>query len=149
MEAGLAYRKRGTIKGLHAQEPHRDPLDFILSIPSYSSIELDSVLLLPLSSKDHSILQIQLLPSCVLCVQLCPTVCDPMDYSPPGSSVHGILRQEYCSGLPFLTPGNLPNPGIKPRSPELQAESFTTEPSGKPSYIKIKALLISSGFWLL
>ena len=37
-----------------------------------------------------------------------------MDCSPPGSSVHGILRQEYWSGLPFPSPGCLPNPGIEP-----------------------------------
>ena len=41
---------------------------------------------------------------CVLVAQLCPTLCDPTDCSPPGSSVHGILQQEYWSGLPFLSP---------------------------------------------
>ena len=133
MEAGHAYRKQGTIKGLHAQEPCRNPLALIPSIPRCSSIHLDPVLLLPLSSQAHSILQRQLLPPCVWCVQLCPTLCDPMGCSPPGSSVHGIFRQEYCSGLPFPSPGNLPNPGIEPRSPVLQADSFTTEPSGRTS----------------
>ena len=39
--------------------------------------------------------------------------CDPMDCSPPGSSVHGIFWQEYYSGLPFLTPRDLPDPGIE------------------------------------
>ena len=49
------------------------------------------------------------------------------------SSVHGILsRQEYWSGLPFPSPGDLPNPGIKPRSPALQADSLLTEPPGPP-----------------
>ena len=42
-------------------------------------------------------------------------------------------RQEYRSGLHFLLQGDLPNPGIEPRSPALQAYSFTTEPSGKLS----------------
>ena len=41
-------------------------------------------------------------------------------------------RQEYWSGLPFSSPGDLPNPGIKPASPALQADSFTVEPAGKP-----------------
>ena len=41
-------------------------------------------------------------------------------------------RQEYWSGFPFPSPGNLPNPGIKPRSPELQADTLTSEPQGKP-----------------
>ena len=43
-----------------------------------------------------------------------------------------FARQEYWSGLPFPSPGNLPNPGIEPRSPELQADSLPSEPPGKP-----------------
>ena len=50
----------------------------------------------------------------VSCKESCLTLCDPMDCSPPGSSVHGILQQEHCSGSPFPSPGDLPNPGIKP-----------------------------------
>ena len=45
----------------------------------------------------------------------------------PGSSVHGILQQEYWNGLPFRSPGDLPDPGIKPRSPVLQADSLPSE----------------------
>ena len=41
-------------------------------------------------------------------------------------------RPEYWSGLPFPPPGNLPDPGIEPRSPALQADSFSFEPPGKP-----------------
>ena len=41
-------------------------------------------------------------------------------------------RQEHWSGLPFPSPGDLPNPGIEPRSPALQANSLPTEPPGKP-----------------
>ena len=44
----------------------------------------------------------------------------------------GFSRQEYWSGLPFPYPGDLPNPGIEARSPELQADSLLSEPSGKP-----------------
>ena len=58
-------------------------------------------------------------------------LCDPMDCSLPGSSVHGILQQEYWSGLPFPSPGDLPNPGIKPGSPTLEADALTSEPPGK------------------
>ena len=43
----------------------------------------------------------------------------------------GILRQKYWSGLPFPSPGDLPNPGIEPRSPTLQADALTSEPPGK------------------
>ena len=42
-------------------------------------------------------------------------------------------RQEYWSGLPFSSPGDLPDPGIKPRSPVLQVDSLPTKPLGKPS----------------
>ena len=42
-------------------------------------------------------------------------------------------RQEYSSGLPFPSPGDLPNPGIKPRSPALWADTLPAEPPGKPS----------------
>jgi len=74
---------------------------------------------------------------CVFCVCLVSsnsetpwTVC-----SLPGSSVHGIPRQEYWSGLPFPPSGNLPDPGIEPASPVSRAsagEFFTTKLSGKP-----------------
>ena len=46
----------------------------------------------------------------------------------------GFSRQEYCSGLPVPSPGNLPDPGVEPRSPAFQADSLPSEPSGKPSY---------------
>ena len=128
-----------------------------------------------------------LLISAVLCLvaKLYLTLCDPMDYSLPGSSIHGIFqarilervatsfsrgssrprdqtlvshspsrlltvwaireaqrgstkclvlgyRPEYWSGCPFPSPGDLPNPGIKPKSPALQADSSPAEPPGKP-----------------
>ena len=68
----------------------------------------------------------------VLCfvVQSCLTLCDPMDCSPLGSSVHGFSRQEYCNGLPCPPPGDLPNPGIEPMSPALQEDSLPSEPPG-------------------
>ena len=46
----------------------------------------------------------------------------------------GFSRQEYWSGLPFPSPGDLPDPGIEPRSPALQADALTSEPPGKPQY---------------
>ena len=45
----------------------------------------------------------------------------------------GFYRQEYWSGLPCPPPGDLPNPGIEPRSPALQADSLPSEPPGKPT----------------
>ena len=65
----------------------------------------------------------------MLITQLCLTLCDPLDCTPPGSSVRGILpRQEYRSVLPFSSAGNLPDPGIKPRSPVLQTDYLPGEP---------------------
>ena len=83
---------------------------------------------------------------CVLCV------CVSMDYSPPASSVHGtpwtvtcqaplsmgFSRQESWSGLSFPPSGDLPDPGIKPRSPvssALQADSLPTEPLQGSPYV--------------
>ena len=45
----------------------------------------------------------------------------------------GFSRQEYWSGLPFPSPGDLPDPGIEPRSPAFQADALTSEPPGKSS----------------
>ena len=72
-----------------------------------------------------------------MCAQSCLTVCGPMDCNLPGSSVHGD-RQEYWSGWPFPSPGNLPNPVIEPVSPafpSLAGGFFTTETPGKPRYV--------------
>ena len=49
----------------------------------------------------------------------------------------GFSRQEYWSGLPFPSPGDLPDPGIKPRSPTLQADALTSEPPGKPKELQL------------
>ena len=65
---------------------------------------------------------------CVLVAQSCPTLCNPMYCSPTDVSVHGFSRQEYWSGLLFPSPGDLPNPGIEPRSPALQANSLLSDP---------------------
>ena len=73
--------------------------------------------------------------------QLCLTLCDPMDYSPPGSSVHGILQARILEWVPF-PPGDLPDPGIKPRYPALQADALTSEPPGKPRPTYLYLLLL-------
>ena len=102
--------------------------------------------------------------------QSCWTLSDPMDWSPPGSSVHGILQaKEYWSGVslpspesrsvlsnsllprgilqarilrwvPFPSPGNRPNPGIKSWSPALWADSLPAEPQGKPKNTGVGSL---------
>ena len=62
----------------------------------------------------------------------------------------GFSRQEFWSGLPFPSPGDLPNRGIEPRSPTLEADALTSEPPGKPINVilngkKLKAFLLNSG----
>ena len=69
---------------------------------------------------------------CCLVAKSCLTLCDPMDCSPPGPLSMDFSRQEYWSGLPFLSAGDLPDPGVKPVSPALAGRFFTTEPPGKP-----------------
>ena len=67
--------------------------------------------------------------------------CDPMDCSPLGSLVRGISRHEYWSGLPFIPPGDLPDPRIEHVSPAVAGRFFTAEPPGKPInyiYLQVK-----------
>ena len=61
----------------------------------------------------------------VLVTQSCPTLCDPMDYIWPGSSVHGVLQQEYWSVLPCPSPGDLTHPGTDSLSPAFAGRFFT------------------------
>ena len=63
--------------------------------------------------------------------QSCPTLCDPWTVAHQAPPSMGFSRQEYWSGLPFPSPGDLPHPGIEPRSPTLQADTLTSEPPGK------------------
>ena len=57
----------------------------------------------------------------------------------------GFPRQEYWSRLPFSSPGDLPNPGIRPQSPELQADSLPSEPPGESLFYFI--LAVPCGLW--
>ena len=69
-----------------------------------------------------------------VCAQSCLTLCNPMDGSPPGSSVHGISQARILEWVPFPSPGDLPDPETEPASPALAGEFFITEPPGKPSF---------------
>ena len=64
--------------------------------------------------------------------QSCPTLRNPMNCSPPGSSVHGILYARILEWVAMLTSGDLPNPGIEPVSPALRTDTLPSEPPGKP-----------------
>ena len=63
--------------------------------------------------------------------QSCPTLCDPWTVAHQAPPSMGFSRQEYWGGLPFPSPGDLPDPGIEPRSPALQAETLTSAPPGQ------------------
>ena len=62
-----------------------------------------------------------------LVAKSCPTLANPWTVASQAPLSMGFPRQEYWSGLPFPSPGDLLDPGIKPRSPALQADSLPTE----------------------
>ena len=70
--------------------------------------------------------------------QTCPTLCESMEFS----------RPESWSGQPFPSPGDLPTPGIKPRSPTLQADSLPAEPPGKPKNTRVGSLSLLQRIFL-
>ena len=67
--------------------------------------------------------------------QSCPTLATPWTVAHKNPLSMGFSRQEYWNGFPFLSPGNLPNPGIEHMSSALQADSLPTEP------FELKAIL--------
>ena len=77
------------------------------------------------------------------CVQLFATPWTTAYQAPPSM---GFSRQEYWSGLPFPSPGDLPDPGIEPWSPAFQADTLTSEPPGKSLFQKkLSVIQISQG----
>ena len=68
----------------------------------------------------------------VLGTQSCLTLCNSMNFSSPGSSVHGILQARILGWIAIPSPGDLPDPGIESGSPALQADSLSSGPPGKP-----------------
>ena len=82
---------------------------------------------------------------CCLVTMSCLSLCNPLDYSLPGSSVHGISWTRILEWVAILFSRDLPNPGIKPASPPLASGFFTTEPSGKPNTESEGLLFIFSG----
>ena len=90
---------------------------------------------------------------CALATQSCQTLCNPMDCSPPGSSVPGISRQEYWNGWPFPASGALPNPGVEPASlafPTLAGEFFMPVPPGKSYFMEthLKSHVHAYSLWV-
>ena len=73
-----------------------------------------------------------IMPCVVLAAQLCLTLCDPVGCSPPGYPVHGILQARILEWVVISSSRDLPDLGIKSRSPALAGRFFTTESPGKP-----------------
>jgi len=72
-----------------------------------------------------------------------------MDCRPPSSSVHGTLRAEYWSELPFPSPGDLPNPGMEPRSPTWKTDSLSSELPGIQAELLCKKRFSHGAFFSL
>ena len=76
-----------------------------------------------------------------LCAQLCMTLFDPMNRSPPGSSVHGISQEKILEWVAIFSSRDLPDPEIQPTSsvsPALAGRFFTPEPSGKSILLSVR-----------
>ena len=76
---------------------------------------------------------------CAKSLQSCPTLCNSMDYSPPGPSVHGILHVTILDGLPSPPPGDVPHQGRNPclMSPALAEGSLPLVPPRKPTTLTL------------
>ena len=97
-------------------------------------------------------MQILIQNAVCLVAQSRPTLCDPMDCSPPGFSVHGDspggTTGVGCHAHPTPPlPGDLPNPGIEPRSPALRADSLLSEPPEKPKNTGVGSLSLLQGIF--
>ena len=75
-----------------------------------------------------------------LVAKSCLTLCDPMDCSPPGSSICGILQVRILEWVAISFSRGFPNPGIEPRSPTLQTDSLPAESQGKPKNTGVGSL---------
>ena len=73
-------------------------------------------------------------------LQSCPIFATPYTVAHQAPLSMGFSRQEYWSGLPFPSPGDLPYPGTETRSPALQADSLLAEPQGKPKNTEMGSL---------
>ena len=83
--------------------------------------------------------------------QLCPSLCDPVNCSPWALLSKKFSRQEYWNGLPFLTPGDLPNPGLETvslASPALACRFLPLMPPGKALFIPYTDIIFNISFFV-
>ena len=110
----------------------------------FDCLGLETWVLLPTSGNTFSVpLRLTMCCAVLSLVQLC----NPMDYSPAGSSVHGILQARILEWLPSSPPGDFTNPGIEHRSLVLQADSLPSEPPGKPKNTGVGNLSLLQGIF--
>ena len=83
----------------------------------------------------------------MLVIQSCPLFVTPRTVACQAPLSMGFSRQEYWCGLPFLSPGHLPNPEIKPAFPALQVDSLPSEPPGKQGSGKKETWQSCSQIW--
>ena len=93
--------------------------DLKIQWPQWSSFKVSKLVFLHNKLKNHRAKQTEWSAYLVLSHFSHTQLCNPVDYSPPAPLSMGLLRQEYWSGLPFPSPGDLPNPGIDSGPPAL------------------------------
>ena len=96
----------------------------------------------------HFKVSFSLWTSLLMTAQFYPTLCSPLDCSFPGSYVHAILQARILEWVAIPFSRDLPNPGIKPRSPILQADSLPAETPGKPKNTGVGSLSLFWGIFL-
>ena len=106
-------------------------------IRSMSSFTCFSLLWIRRLSRDK---RVHVIDNWLKVVQSCPTFCDPMDYT-----VHGLLQVRILEWVAFPFSRDLPNPGIEPRSPALQVNSYQLSHKGSPRIEEWVAYPFSSG----
>ena len=98
------------------------------NVKSHKGVWLEISIFLHFNTQNHFLLNYHY----GLVTKTCPTLVTPWTVASQATLPMGFSRQEYWSGLLFPSPGNLPNPGLKPGSPALQADSLPIELRGKP-----------------
>ena len=112
-------------------------------------MNLCSTVEIPKSEILKDLIQASIYKTCVcLVAQLVQLFLTPQTVALQAPLSMKFSRQEYWSGSPFPSPGNLPNPGIEPGSPALQAEALPSEPPGKPKNIGAGSLSLLQGIFL-
>ena len=86
--------------------------------------------------------------SVMLVTQSCLMFCDPMNHNLQAPRSMGLSRQEYWNGLPFPSPGDIPDPGFKPVSLALPANSLSSEAQGRPKQLYHATCNITTSFIL-